>query len=897
MNDLDRYQGFLRRQAHRLKLVHRRGASGREIGAAWTLVVDLVFQHVARAAARSHPEGGHSRWTLVATGGYGRRELNPGSDIDVLFLHASPPGAQPQEAPFLELLDPPVVFTLFPKLGHAVRTVGECVDLARNDLASLTSLLEARPVFGSPDLYAELERAILSQCLEGHEGAWLEVRLKEQAARRARHGDTVCLQEPNVKNGCGGLRDYQGLRWIAGLLYRDPSLAALAARGWLEEADIGVLEAAYDFLLRVRNELHYHTGRASDVLTRHVQPAVAHNLGCTDRSLSRRVELFMRDYYRHARQIHLLSRSVDQQLQRHFSRRMAPDPQTGTPGAPSAGPPPALPRTPAVDGFRFDHGEVAARDEGVFREEPARLLRVFRHAQQRRLALSPSLARLIRREVADLGPVLRRDPHAPPTFLEILNQRGRVAPSLESMHELGVLGAYLPAFGRLTCLVQHEFFHRYTADEHTLMCIRRLDEIAVARDGPLLPYAEIFQKEIAQPFLLYLALLLHDAGKAAPDGSHAVAGSRIAAGVARRLGLDAATTNSLCQLVRQHLDMIVVSQRRDLDEPSEIRRFALSVGSVDQLNRLVLLTIADSLGTSERLWNGFKDTLLLTLHWRTRALLAGTPEAAVAESRQREQLLARVRSALPAEVGDDEIEAHFAAMPDRYVRQRAVGEMIADIETVHQFLLRAAAGEDADPLEPASAWHHDPDRGFSVVRVATWDRPGLFSRICGALTAAGLNILNAEIFTRTDAIALDRFAVVDATSGSVAGPREQHRFTVHVREALCRGADLQEAILRRLRSRSLLLPAPTEPVPTTIRFDNASAPDRTVIEIDAQDRPGLLYRLTQVLAELELDTVLARINTDKDAASDTFYVRQKGGGRIEDPARLREIETRLRAAV
>ena len=664
----------------------------------------------------------------------------------------------------------------------------------------------------------------------------------------------------------------------------------MEARGLVAQSERRDLERAYDFLLRVRNEAHYCSGRAADVLTKSLQPFVARGLGYGERSLSRRIERFMRDYYRHARTIDLLTRGIEERL------GLVPPPPR-----PSALPARVAGRgggSPAylMDGFEFVEDRIRAGAPDVFREDPARLLRVFRHAQQRGARLDPGTAQLVREEVTRAGALLRSAPGSAQTFLEVLNQRGNVAPALRAMHETGVLGAYLPAFGRLTCLVQHEFFHQYTADEHTLVCIAKLDELAGCKDGPRAPYGDIFNRAIERPYLLYLALLLHDAGKARSTKDHAEVGGRIAVAVARRLGLDAASSATLRFLVRHHLDMVTVSQRRDLDEPAEIRRFAALLGSVDRLNLLTLLTIADSLGTSDDLWNGFKDSLLLSLYDRTRAFLTGERALARAESRQRERLAEEVRTLLPEAFPADEIAAHFARMPPRYFLLREARAIAADLQLAHRFIERALV-EDEDPLEPVAQWQHDRDRGYSVVRIATWDRGGLFSRFCGALTAAGLSVLSAEVFTRDDSIVIDTFIVVEARRGAPAGDEEQQRVARYLREARHGGRDLREPIEARRNGLPARTDAGWDPIPTVIRFDNESGGRRTVLEIEAEDRIGFLYTIAQVLSELDVDISVAKICTERGAAMDTFYIAERDGSRIEASARLGEIQERLHAAI
>ncbi len=889
----DAWRRFLRLETHRIRLAHRRGASGRACCEAQSRVWDRVLTSLLeRAAADGGFEGAQPGSTLAmaAVGGYGRRDLNPASGIELLILRddgASVPGGW---RTVVEWIQAPDLAGVFGRVRALAQTMAGSVEAANRDSWTKTALLDARFIGGDARLFTQFQEVFTARCVEGQAEAFIAAWEADREARRAKFGRAVCLQEPHIKSGCGGLRDSQSLLWLAFFRHGCRTLVELEARGLVAQSERRDLERAYDFLLRVRNEAHYQAGRAADVLTKSIQPAVARGLGYAERSYSRRIERFMRDYYRHARTIDLLTRGIGERL------GLVPLPPR----------PSALPArvagdgggSPAyvMDGFEFIEDRIRAAGTGVFREDPARLMRVFRHAQQRGARLDPATARLVREEVTRAGSLLRSAPGAAETFLEVLNQRGNVAPTLRAMHEAGVLGAYLPAFGRLTCLVQHEFFHQYTADEHTLVCIAKLDELAGCKDGPRAAYGDIFNRAIERPYLLYLALLLHDAGKARLTKDHAEVGGRIAAGVARRLGLDAASSATLRFLVRHHLDMVSVSQRRDLDEPAEIRRFAALLASVDRLNLLTLLTIADSLGTSDDLWNGFKDSLLLTLYERTRALLAGERAFARAESRQRERLAEEVRTLLPEAFPADEIAAHFTRMPPRYFLLREAKAIAADLELAHRFIERALA-KDEDPLEPVAQWQHDRDRGYSVVRIATWDRGGLFSRFCGALTAAGLSVLSAEVFTRDDSIVIDTFIVVEARRGAPAGDEEQQRVARHLREAGHAGRDLHEAIEARRKSLPARTDAGWDPIPTVIRFDNESGGRRTVLEIEAEDRIGLLYTIAQVLSQLDVDISVAKICTERGAAMDTFYIAERDGSRIEAPARCKEIEQRLRDAI
>jgi [protein-PII] uridylyltransferase len=775
------------------------------------------------------------------------------------------------------------------KVGHSVRSLDDCVKVANSDMQSKTSLIEARSIAGDRELFARMESVVLARCVRGFEGEYIAARLRDQVARRAKFGNSATMQEPNIKNGCGGLRDYQNLLWMAYFKYRTRSLHDLQRGELISHAERRQLEAAYDFLLRVRNDLHYHMNRAADVLPKSLQPTIAYDLGYTDRSPVRRLEKFMRDVYTHMRNIYLITRTLEQRLALlpRSARRFPSFRDFIRPRRKHAG-------QDLVDGFKIVDGEIRNTTQRVFRDQPRRLMRVFLHAQHRGLRLHPDLAQLIRNQVSLVDRGFLRDHHVHETFLEIINQRGNVAPTLRAMHEVGLLGKYLPEFGRLTCLVQHEFYHQYTADEHTLVCLERLDQIWEAQP-PLGQYSEIFQS-IERPFVLYLALLLHDAGKAQHTGKHSAIGGRLALAVARRLGLDGATAQTLRLIIEHHLTMTHISQRRDLEDPAVIRSFAAQVESAENLKLLTLHTIADSLGTSDKLWNGFKDSLLLLLYHKTLAHLSGGTAFLRAEERQRELLAEDVRKLKPGAVSEEELQAHFANLPPRYFQIHPAREIVADLTLAHLFMHRQVAEEDI-ALEPAVTWHNEPDRGYSAVKICTWDRHGLFSKIAGSLTAAGLNILSAQIFTRNDGIILDTLFVIDAATGLLAKKEEREKFEHLLNQALTGELDLSGLIARRTKLQPLYLSLEGERIPTRIRFDNETSDTRTVIDVETEDLVGLLYALSQALAGLDLDIYLAKICTEKGAAVDSFYVSESDGAKILDLARQQEIERRLRAAI
>ncbi len=896
---LARYKKFLQVEAHWLKLLHRAGAGGREICQARAAILDALLRHLWQSATASLAAQTQKEFpaiALVAIGGFGRAELNPHSDIDFMFLHEGQvAGGKPK--PYLAKLIDGVLYPLWDiglKVGYSVRDLDDCVKVANTDMQSKTSLIESRLIVGDENLFAEFPKAVVSKCVVGYEEKYIAMRLEDQASRRTKHGNSACMQEPNIKNGCGGLRDFQNLLWMTFFKYHTRSLTDLQTREFVSAAERKQLEAAYDFLLRVRTELHYHTNRPQDVLGKNLQPAVAFNLGYGDRSPSQRIEKFMRDLYVHMRNIYLITRTLEQRmalLSPQQTSRLVKLRRLLSGATPHKMPEP-------VDGFLFVGDEIRAVSNRVFRDSPRRLMRVFLHAQQRHLRLHPDLAQLIRNQLSLVNREFLNDEHVRETFRTILERRGEVSPVLRAMHEVNFLGKYIPEFGRLTCLVQHEFYHQYSADEHTLVCIEQLDKIWEAKEPPFKNYAPIFLG-LERPGLLYLALLLHDVGKAAAheQGKHAAAGAALAVRAARRLQLEAAAADTLEFLVENHLLMATLSQRRDLDDTSVIRNFARQVGTAEKLNLLTLLTFADSQGTSDKLWSGFKDSLLWQLHSRALTLLTGGTEFRHASAKAREELRETVRELSPRRIADEELKAHFSLLPERYYEIHTPKQILDDVDLTHRFMHRLIL-ENQRALAPVTAWIDERDRGYSLVKVCTWDRAGLFWKIAGSLSAVGLNILGAQIFTRADGIVLDTFFVNDGRSGRLAAREQREKFAELLEAVLTgEGVDLRKLIAQQSTARPAYSAYLGERISTQIRFDNTASDDRSLIEIETEDRLGLLHAISQTLAEQRLDISAARIVTERGAAVDSFYVRELAGGQIKQPTRQMTVEQALRAAI
>jgi [protein-PII] uridylyltransferase len=896
-DELPRYKRFLKVESHRLQILHRGGAGGLEVCRARSAMMDVLIRHLWSSiqSVFPAPKGKAPKIALVAFGGYGRGELNPFSDIDLMFLHAE--GLSPEGPELKTLADwtSGLLYTLWDiglKVGHAVRTVGDCVRLANEDMQAKTSLIEARLVTGDGALFEQLQREVEKKCVRRHEDEYIAQRLADQASRRAKHGNSPALQEPNVKNGVGGLRDFQNLLWMAYFKHGTRSLMDLQKAEFLSAAERKQMEAAYDFLLRTRNELHYVAGRAAETLTPTVKPAVAHGLGFTDRSPRARTETFMREYYTHARNLYLTTRTLEQRL------ALVPSPGASKSGKAKTGKNKRGTSTPAeeFDGFTIVDGQLHMVDRNILKQDRGRILRAFLEAQKRGLQIHPDLAQLLRQQVSLVDRSFKANSHYQATFLEILNQRGNVAPYVRAMHEVGLLGRFLPEFDKMTNLVQHEFYHQYAVDEHTLTCVAKLDQVWGAETRPFSGYTELFRR-VERPFVLYLALLLHDCGKAFPGRRHEIVGAELALKVAKRFRLDGTTAHTLSLIIEHHLTMVQTSQRRDLDDPEVIRTFAAQVQGIENLDLLTLHTFADSMGTSDTLWNSFKDSLLLTLHKRATLALQGTTEFIEAEMRQRQLLRDQVQALLPKTFSEEEISAHFDGLPARYFQIHSPRQMARDLTLVHQFIHLQLTQEDR-ALEPAVLWNEDKDRGWTRVHFCTWDRPGLFTKFTGALTAAGLNIFSAQIFTRADGVVLDSFYVTDARTGAAPDPAVRERFEKLIRDVLAKGTDIRPAVRKiAAQTRPLYQALAGERLEPEIRFDTSPQNGATIIDLETEDRVGLLFALSQSFSELGLNLVLAKIVTEKGAAIDTFYVTEKDGAPVLSRERRDQIASELRRVI
>lgn len=885
---------FLKIKEQRIKQRHRSGSfSGTEVCRMRSDVMDYLVRTLWEESVATLTPAVRAKLnvSVIAHGGYGRRVMSPGSDVDITFMFPGNSGKVSLEVSQLIRDYLLYFYDLKLKVGHGARCVGECIVLANEHIETKTALMEARLLAGQPKAYDEFRTRFAKECMDGREEQFLKLRQIDLNTRHGKFGRTPFVQEPHVKNGCGGLRDYQNLIWMTYARHRTLNPKDLIGLGLISKAGWKEVEQAYDFILRVRNEMHYTEKRAEDLLTLRLQGPVATNLGYRHKKLLRRIEALMHDYYTATRDI--LQRSSEVMDRFHLQQM---ETETSKGGIVSF-----LVRRRAekqqerFDGFIRKHERLYAESPSLFKEDPERLMRQFLHTQKRHLRLSPDLFQLVQENFRLVDTSFRYNKANRETFETILTNKGDAARILRQMHRVGFLGRFMPEFGALTNLVQHEFFHLYTADEHTLRTIDKLDELS----DPTMTGVELYQQlfhDLQQPYVLYLALLLHDAGRAANKKTHSDESTTLAAAVSRRLQVKGERRRLLLFLVDNHLLMYRTATTKSLEDIQVIEEFVSIVRTKENLDALLLMTYADSKGTSDKSWSGYKEASIRQLYHSALRFMNAPADFMHQAQQPPDELRATVAKRLGASF-EAEVAAHFKHMPPSYFHFREAEIIIAHIRQFRQFFEQLIREEAVAGLLPVMTWEDHVDQGYSELTVVCWDRHLLLARISGALAAESINILSADLFQRADHLVLDIFRVCNTNFAAVTAKSARNRIEDAVRAAFSGPQfDFSAAIAQKLGKSITMLDEIGEEIPQRVHLNNNLSPDQNVLELQLVDRLGLLYDIFMAVGRLGHNVTHARINTEKGVAIDTIYVQDENGHKIVLRKELDELTEAVDAA-
>ncbi len=785
--------------------------------------------------------------SLVALGGYGRKELNIHSDVDLMLLYGG------ERTTAIEELTEKFLYILWDTgldMGFSIRSVKESIELASEDLKTRTALLDRRLICGEESLFRAMDNAVRVE-LFGPEKAksFAREKISENKERHSRYGGSIYMLEPNVKEGYGGLRDIHTSRWIlqasSNALVDMDELQALL----LGEREVSELNASLDFLLWVRNELHFATERKNDQLTFDHQEKIALNMGYKKTMNALAVENFMHDYYMHASNIShyadiLYSRCIEE----------------GVSVVPSGEAKEEVDKDFFIAGAR-----LMANSECIFDEKPVAMMKAFEYSSLRGVQLSPQIKDLILASIRLVNDDFRNSKAAAAAFLNIL-KGPNVYNTLAEMHNLKLFNAYIPEFGDITCKVQHDMYHIYTVDVHTLFAVRELERLRGEYKKDFFLFSTLFE-ELERPDLLYLGVIFHDIGKHLGKG-HAESGARLIPQIFKRLKLKRDDVEVVKFLVRHHLILANTAQYRDIHDEKLVVDFAKTVGSIEKLNMLYLLTFADVRAVGPEVWSQWKGTLFQELYFKVLTVIErGTFD--VEEARGRVKRVKKEALACFEKPGRDEVERIFKLLPQRYFLSNNPSAIASHIQTLRKL-------EEKTPLKVST--RQDIERDYTELVVCSRDTPGLFSMISGVMAANSINILGAQVNTLQNGIALDIMQVKSVYRQRITDAKKLADIEEDLAKVVTGVVRLDSLIADQ--KPSILDMKPTPDVPTRVLVDNEVSETHTVLDIHTENSIGLLYKISRVLMELGLYIEIAKISTKGERASDIFYIKDIFGQKI-----------------
>ncbi|MDD9979716.1 MAG: [protein-PII] uridylyltransferase [Boseongicola sp.] len=843
--------------------------AARPVVMSYAYLTDQVVQTVLRVAQeRLHPNPTPTdgeRLAVLAVGGYGRGEMAPFSDVDLLFLMPW------KVTPWAERLIESMLYMFWDlhlKVGHSSRSIKDCLRLGREDYTIRTALLENRFLAGNAELADELNQKLQVELFKGSESDFIEAKLKERTERHRKQGGQRYMVEPNVKEGKGGLRDLQTLFWIGKYIHGVSDAADLVRLGLLRADEFDGFVDAENFLMAVRSHMHLVAGRAMDQLTFDMQVEVAERMGYSDHDGRRAVEFFMQDFFRQATKVGELTRIFLTALEAKHVKK-APSLATFF-----------RRRRKVAPEYTIKQNRLTVTRQKPFLKDKLNLLRIFDEALRTGYLIHPDAMRLVSANLDMIDDEMRASPEANRIFLDLLLKRGNPERALRRMNELGVLAAFVPEFAPVVAMMQFNMYHSYTVDEHTIQCISTLAQIEREELVEELPVASGILKEGVNRKVLYSALFLHDIGKGRPE-DHSILGAQIARKVAPRLGLKPDEAETVEWLVRYHLLMSDMAQKRDISEPRTVRDFAKAVQTKKRLDLLTVLTVCDIRGVGPGVWNNWKAQLLRDLYAKTADALEHGLEAV-----NRDTATSSAKKALR------EALSNWETKDLRHETSRHYPAYWQGLRT-DAHLLCANLLRDISDDEVRMELRPDEDRDATRICFALADHPGIFARLAGALALVGANVVDARSYTSSDGYATAAFWVQDADGH----PYDADRLP-RLRQTIERTLHGEVLPRRSLVDRDKLKKREKAfNVPTSISFDNEGSDIYTIIEVDTRDRPGLLYDLTRTMAEANVYIASAVIATYGEQVVDTFYVKDMFGLKFHAASKQKTLEKKLRDAI
>ena len=826
------------------------------VTSAWKFATEIQFP--------SHNPTEAEKLSIISVGGYGRREMAPFSDVDLLFLTPY------KMTPWSENVIETVLYLLWDlklKVGHSSRSIKDCLRLGSDDYTIRTAMLEHRFVCGDINLASQLNEKLWKNLFSGTAKDFISAKLKERENRHEKHGQRYMV-EPNVKEGKGGLRDLQSLYWIAKYVYQTQNISDLVDLNVFRSDEYLQFEQAEEFLWAVRCQMHHLADRAIEQLSFDLQVEVASAMGYHDSRDQRAVEIFMQDYFRHATRVGDLTRIFLTSLEAVHAKD---EPLLER----------IFKRKPKIDkNYIVIHNRLAIKSEKEFLTNPINLLKLFSEALRTGLLIHPNAMRLVSANLAMVNNEFRASTEAQQIFLELLLKHGNPERALRRMNELGFLAKFIPEFEPIVAMMQFNMYHSYTVDEHTIQCLKTLAQIEKGELVEELPIASSILKDGVNRKVIYIALLLHDIGKGRSD-DHSILGAKIAKQVSPRLGLNKQETETVEWLVRYHLLMSDMAQKRDISDPRTVRDFAKAVQSVKRLNLLTVLTVCDVRSVGPDTWNNWKATLIRQLYAETKAILEQGAEALNRENRMTEAKKA-LREKL-SEWDNKDIKIETGRHYPPYWQGFQVDAQFA----FAKLLRNLGADEIKIELTP------DTDRDATRICFALSDHPGIFSRLAGALALVGANVVDARSYTSKDGFATAAFWIQDG-DGSPYNQARFSRLRRMIEKTLSGEVITREAIKERDKFKKR---EKAFKVPTSITFDNEGSEIYTIIEVDTRDRPGLLFDLTRTLANMNVYIASAVIATYGEQVVDSFYVKDMFGLKFHSESKQKKLEQNLRQAI